>query len=41
MDNDFAGAYTDLADAFWNTPDMTADEFIKDLQQKYDEVLSK
>jgi glucose/mannose transport system substrate-binding protein len=39
MDNDFAGAYADLADQFWNTPSMTADEFIKDLQQKYDEIL--
>jgi glucose/mannose transport system substrate-binding protein len=41
MDNDFAGAYQNLADAFWNTPDMTADEFIKELQQKYDEILQK
>ncbi len=41
MDNDFAGAYADLADAFWNTPTMTADDFIKQLQQKYDEILGK
>ena len=41
MDNDFAGAYRDLADQFWNTPNMTADEFIKDLQQKYDSILGK
>ena len=41
MNNDFAGAYSDLADSFWNTPDMTADEFIKDLQQKYDDVFMK
>jgi glucose/mannose transport system substrate-binding protein len=39
MDNDFAGAYANLADAFWNTPSMTADEFIMELQQKYDEIL--
>ncbi len=41
MDNDFAGAYMNLADQFWNTPSMSADEFIKDLQQKYDEILKK
>ena len=41
MDNDFAGAYRDLADRFWNTPGMTADQFIKELQQKYDEILGK
>jgi hypothetical protein len=41
MDNDFAGAYQDLADSFWNTPDMSADEFIKALQAKYDEVFQK
>ncbi|MGO9308052.1 MAG: ABC transporter substrate-binding protein [Spirochaetia bacterium] len=41
MDNDFAGAYEDLADSFWNTPTMTADDFIKQLQQKYDQVFMK
>jgi glucose/mannose transport system substrate-binding protein len=41
MDNDFAGAYQNLADSFWSTPDMGADEFIKELQQKYDEILQK
>jgi glucose/mannose transport system substrate-binding protein len=39
MDNDFAGAYMALADSFWNTTSMSADEFIKQLQRKYDEVL--
>ena len=38
MDPDWAGAYADLADAFWNTPTMTADDFIAQLQAKYDEV---
>lgn len=41
MDNDFAGAYEDITDQFWNTPTMSADEYIKDLQQKYDEILGK
>ncbi|HTZ52673.1 MAG TPA: ABC transporter substrate-binding protein [Spirochaetia bacterium] len=41
MDDDFAGAYMSLADQFWNTPSMTGDEFIKELQQKYDEILGK
>lgn len=39
MNNDFAGAYANLADKFWNTPAMTADDFIKELQKKYDEIL--
>ena len=38
MDNDYAGAYENLCDAFWNTPTMTADEFIKELQQEYDSI---
>jgi glucose/mannose transport system substrate-binding protein len=38
MDNDYAGAYENLCDAFWNTPAMTADEFIKELQQEYDSI---
>ncbi len=41
MDNDFAGAYEDITDQFWNTPTMSADEYIKDLQQKFDEILGK
>lgn len=41
MDADWAGAYADLADAFWNTPTMTADDFIKQLQSKYNDVFSK
>jgi hypothetical protein len=41
MDDDFAGAYMALADNFWNTPSMTADDFIKQLQQKYDQILGK
>jgi glucose/mannose transport system substrate-binding protein len=41
MDDDFAGAYMSLADSFWNTPGMTADQFIKELQDKYDEILGK
>jgi glucose/mannose transport system substrate-binding protein len=41
MDPDFAGAYMNLADAFWNTPSMTADDFIKQLQQQYDAILGK
>jgi glucose/mannose transport system substrate-binding protein len=41
MDDDFAGAYMALADGFWNTPSMTADQFIKELQDKYDEILGK
>jgi glucose/mannose transport system substrate-binding protein len=40
MDNDFAGAYANLADTFWNTPGMSADEFIKDLQDKYDQIFN-
>jgi glucose/mannose transport system substrate-binding protein len=39
MNNDFAGAYANLADKFWNTPSMTADDYIKELQAKYDEIL--
>lgn len=39
MNNDFAGAYGNLADKFWNTPSMTADDFIKELMDKYDEIL--
>ncbi len=38
MDPDWAGATADLTDAFWNTPSMTADQFIKELQAKYDQV---
>jgi glucose/mannose transport system substrate-binding protein len=41
MDDDFAGAYMSLTDNFWNTPDMSADEYIKQLQKKYDEILGK
>jgi glucose/mannose transport system substrate-binding protein len=41
MNNDFAGAYSALADAFWNNPDMTDDQFIQQLKDKYDEVLGK
>ncbi len=41
MDDDFAGAYMSLTDSFWNTPSMSADEYIKELQQKYDEILGK
>jgi glucose/mannose transport system substrate-binding protein len=41
MDADFAGAYMNLADSFWNTPDMTADELIKKLQQQYDTILGQ
>jgi glucose/mannose transport system substrate-binding protein len=39
MNNDFAGAYANLADKFWNTPAMTADQFIKELQEQYDVIL--
>jgi len=38
MDNDFAGAYGDVTDAFWNTPSMTADQYIKTLQASFDQV---
>ena len=38
MDQDWAGAFADLGDAFWNTPEMTADEFISQAQSKFDEV---
>lgn len=41
MDPDWAGAFADLTDAFWNTSDMTADQFIKQAQAKYDEVFKK
>lgn len=41
MDPDWAGAFADLTDAFWNTPDMSADQFIKQAQAKYDEVFKK
>jgi glucose/mannose transport system substrate-binding protein len=39
MNNDFAGAYANLANAFWFDPAMTADSFIQQLQDKYDEIL--
>ena len=38
MDPDWAGAFADLADAYWNTPGMTPDQFIQQLQAKYDEI---
>ena len=41
MDPDWAGAFADLTDAFWNTPDMTADQFIKQAQAKFDDVFKK
>lgn len=41
MDPDYAGAFADAADAFWNNPKMTADEFIKQLQASYDQVFMK
>ena len=41
MDNDYAGAYADVTDAFWNTPSMTADQYIKALQTSFDQVFSK
>lgn len=41
MDNDWAGAFADLTDAFWNTPEMTADQFISQAQGKFDEVFKK
>jgi glucose/mannose transport system substrate-binding protein len=41
MDPDWKQSFQDLADAFWNTPSMSADEFIKQLQAKYDDVFKK
>lgn len=41
MDPDYGGAFADLADTYWNTPDMTPDAFIKQLQAKYDDVFQK
>ena len=41
MDSDWQGAWADLTDAFWNTPTMTADAFIKEAQAKFDEVFKK
>jgi len=41
MDPDYAGAFADAADAFWNTPKMTADDFIKQLQNSYDQAFMK
>jgi glucose/mannose transport system substrate-binding protein len=41
MDQDWAGSFQNLADAFWNTPEMSSDEFIKQAQVKYDEVFKK
>ena len=41
MDQDWAGAWADLTDAFWNTPTMTADDFIKEAQSKFDDVFKK
>ncbi|MDX2005437.1 MAG: ABC transporter substrate-binding protein [Meiothermus sp.] len=41
MDPDWKQSFQDLADTFWNTPNMTADEFIKQLQGKYDQVFKK
>ncbi len=41
MDQDWSGAFADLADAFWNTPEMTADQFISQAQGKFDEVFKK
>jgi len=38
MDPDYAGAFADAADAFWNNPKMTADEFIKQLSAGYDQT---
>jgi glucose/mannose transport system substrate-binding protein len=41
MDQDWAGSFQNLADAFWNTPEMSSDEFIKQAQAKYDDVFKK
>lgn len=41
MDQDWAGAWADLTDAFWDTPTMTAEDFIKQAQSKFDEVFKK
>jgi glucose/mannose transport system substrate-binding protein len=41
MDQDWAGAFADLTDAFWNTPTMTAEQFIAQAQTKFDEVFKK
>ena len=41
MDPDYSGAFADAADAFWNTPNMTSDEFIKRLSASYDQVFMK
>ncbi len=41
MDQDWAGAIADLTDAFWNTPAMSAEQFISQAQLKYDEVFKK
>jgi glucose/mannose transport system substrate-binding protein len=40
MDNDFAGAFEDVTDQFWNTPSMTADQYIKALQASFDQVFN-
>ena len=41
MDPDYAGAFADAADAFWNTPSMTADQFVAQLQKGYDQAFAK
>jgi glucose/mannose transport system substrate-binding protein len=41
MDQDWAGAFADLTDAFWNTPAMSAEQFISQAQTKFDEVFKK
>lgn len=41
MNQDWKQTFQDLADKFWNTPDMTADQFITEAQSKYDDVFAK
>lgn len=41
MDQDWKGAFQNLADQFWNTPEMTADQFIKEAQSQFDQIFKK
>lgn len=41
MDPDYSGAFATLADTYWNTPSMTPDAFIKQLQARYDDVFNQ
>jgi glucose/mannose transport system substrate-binding protein len=41
MDPDWKTSFQNLSDQFWNTPDMTADQFIKEAQGQFDQIFKK